>query len=191
MENNPGKVKRGEIYYYDFGVNEGSIQNGCRPVLVVQCEEGNSASTTTVIAAITTAIKKRYLPSHVVLGANFGLREPSMVMLEQIKTVNQADLGRKIGYVDDPLTQKYINNGLKKALGLWYVKPKDESNVRCLCPQHLKEYMLNREYVIRRHDLFDKTKRRCDKCDALGYEYTVSEKTHSGEAKDGRRRKEP
>ena len=177
MKANTRKVKRGEIYYYDFGINEGSIQNGCRPVLIVQCEDGNSASTTTIVAAITTAIKKRYLPSHVILGARFGLREPSMVMLEQIRTVSQADLDRKIGFVDDPQTQKNIDNALKKALGLWYIKPKDEKNVRCLCPQHLKEYMLNKDYVVRRYDFLNKTKQRCDKCDALGYEYTVSEKS--------------
>ena len=83
------KVKRGEIYLYDFGKNEGSMQNGLRPVLVVQCDEGNQASTTTVIAALTSAIKKRYLPSHIILGDRFGLREPSMVMLEQLKTINR------------------------------------------------------------------------------------------------------
>ena len=55
MENkNISKVKRGEIYLYDFGTNEGSIQNGLRPALVVQCDEGNKASCTTVIAAMTT-----------------------------------------------------------------------------------------------------------------------------------------
>ena len=54
------KVKRGEIYLYDFGTNPESIQNGVRPVLIVQCDEGNKASTTTIIAAMTTAIKKRY-----------------------------------------------------------------------------------------------------------------------------------
>lgn len=93
------KVKRGEIYLYDFGKNEGSMQNGLRPVLVVQCDEGNQASTTTVIAALTSAIKKRYLPSHIILGDRFGLREPSMVMLEQLKTINQADLVSYIGIV--------------------------------------------------------------------------------------------
>lgn len=55
------KVKRGEIYLHDFGSNEGSIQNGVRPVLVVQCDEGNQASTTTVVAALTSVIKKRGL----------------------------------------------------------------------------------------------------------------------------------
>lgn len=81
------KVKRGGIYLHDFGSNEGSIQNGVRPVLVVQCDEGNLASTTTVIATLTSVIKKRYLPSHIVLGDKYGLKEPSMVMLEQLKTV--------------------------------------------------------------------------------------------------------
>jgi len=86
---NKEKVKRGEIYLCDFGSNAGSIQNGVRPVLVVQCDEGNQASTTTIVAALTSVIKKRYLPSHIILGDKFGLKEPSMVMLEQLKTVNQ------------------------------------------------------------------------------------------------------
>lgn len=58
-----GKVQRGEIYLYDFGNNGGSIQNGVRPALVVQCNEGNAASSTTIIAAMTSIIKKQYLPS--------------------------------------------------------------------------------------------------------------------------------
>ena len=92
MNNNNNKVQRGDIFYYDFGVKEGSIQSGIRPVLILQCDEGNNASPTTIVAAITTAVKKRYLPTHVVLGAEFGLRENSMVLLEQISTINQCDL---------------------------------------------------------------------------------------------------
>lgn len=111
------KVKRGEIYLHDFGSNEGSIQNGIRPVLVVQCDEGNQASTTTVVAALTSVIKKRYLPSHIVLGDKYGLKEPSMVMLEQLKTVNQSELAEYIGFVDSEYLHRKINIGLKKALG--------------------------------------------------------------------------
>lgn len=96
-----GKVQRGEIYLYDFGNNGGSIQNGVRPALVVQCDEGNAASSTTIIAAMTSIIKKQYLPSHIILGDRFGLKEPSMVMLEQLKTVNQSDLIEYIGKIDD------------------------------------------------------------------------------------------
>lgn len=126
---NKEKVKRGEIYLHDFGNNEGSIQNGVRPVLVVQCDEGNQASTTTVVAALTSVIKKRYLPSHIILGEKFGLKEPSMVMLEQLKTVNQSELVEYIGFVDNEYLLRKVNHGLKKALGLWVDKPQKHSGI--------------------------------------------------------------
>lgn len=126
---NKEKVKRGEIYLHDFGNNEGSIQNGVRPVLVVQCDEGNQASTTTVVAALTSVIKKRYLPSHIILGDKFGLKEPSMVMLEQLKTVNQSELVEYIGFVDNEYLLRKVNHGLKKALGLWVDKPQKHSGI--------------------------------------------------------------
>ena len=177
MENrNNQKVKRGEIYFYDFGQNEGSIQNGERPVLVVQCDEGNKASPTTVIAAITTAVKKRYLPSHVFLEAEFGLKKPSMVMLEQLKTVNQSDLKDYIGFVDSPYLIRLINNGLKKALGMWNYKPKRTADIRCLCSNCLNDYKSNPDYIVRRLDPFAKNKERCDKCLDYGYEYIVQER---------------
>ena len=118
MNNNNNKVQRGDIFYYDFGVKEGSIQSGIRPVLILQCDEGNNASPTTIVAAITTAVKKRYLPTHVVLGAEFGLRENSMVLLEQISTINQCDLERFVGHIDDEDLMRVINNALKKGLGI-------------------------------------------------------------------------
>ena len=176
METNTRKVKRGEIYYYDFGNNEGSIQNGVRPVLVVQCEEGNQASTTTVVAAITLVIKKRYLLSHIILGDRFGLNKPSMVMLEQLKTINQTELQRYIGAVDDPELVRLINNGLKKALGLWVYKPKEEADVRCLCSRCLNDYKASPDFIVRRLNPFDRKKQRCDKCSDLGYEYVVTER---------------
>ncbi len=60
-------IKRGEIYYYDFGFTEGSIQSGRRPMLILQADF-NEKAPTIIAAAITTVIKKRYLPSHIVLG---------------------------------------------------------------------------------------------------------------------------
>lgn len=100
-------VKRGEIYYYDFGTNEGSIQNGCRPVLIVQCDEGNQASETTVVAAITTS-KKRYLPTHISLDESCGLREPSIVLMEQLRTVNIDDLLDSVGAITDETTMRMV-----------------------------------------------------------------------------------
>lgn len=176
MDTNTRKVKRGEIYYYDFGNHEGSIQNGVRPVLVVQCEEGNQASTTTVVAAITSVIKKRYLPSHIILSDKFGLNKSSMVMLEQLKTINQVELQRYVGVVDDPELMRLINNGLKKALGLWVYKPRQEADVHCLCGRCLNNYKASPDFIVRRLNPFDRKKQRCDKCSDFGYEYIVTER---------------
>lgn len=174
------KVKRGEIYLHDFGNNEGSIQNGVRPVLVVQCDEGNEASTTTVVAALTSVIKKRYMPSHIILGDKFGLKEPSMVMLEQLKTVNQAELTEYIGFIDSGYLLGKINCGLKKALGLWVDKPvKHKSDIRCLCAKCLEDYKSNPAFIVRRLDPFAKEKNKCDKCPNSGYDYIIYDRNIS------------
>lgn len=178
------KVKRGEIYLYDFGNNEGSIQNGIRPVLIVQCDEGNQTSTTTVVAALTTAIKKRFLPSHIILGRNFGLDEPSMVMLEQLKTVNQSDLTEYIGFIDKEQLLRKINNGLKSAFGLWTKNPRRKGEIRCLCSRCLEDYKSNPDYIVRRFDSFAKEKEKCDKCNRMGFEYIVREKQNRFFQKD-------
>lgn len=177
------KVKRGELYYYDFGKKEGSIQSGKRPVLVVQCNEGNEASMTTVIASLTTVVKKCYMPTHIYLGDNYGLKEPSMVLLEQIQTVNQSELLSYIGCIDSEYVMKKVNNGLKSALGLWSNKPYRKNDVRCLCPKCLEDYKSNPDYIIRRLDSFAKAKEKCDKCQSLGYEYIVIDKNHSSNTK--------
>lgn len=170
------KVKRGEIYYYDFGTKEGSIQSGKRPVLVVQCDEGNDASMTTVIASLTTAIKKRYMPSHIYLGDSYGLKESSMVLLEQIQTVNQSELLSYIGFIDSEYVMKKINNGLKNALGLWANKPHRKNDVRCLCSKCLEDYKANPHYMVRRLDPFAREKQKCDKCQNYGYDYIIIDK---------------
>ena len=174
MMNNNNKVKRGEIYMYDFGIHDGSIQSGIRPVLVVQCDQANNASTTTVVASLTSVIKKRYLPSHIILGRKFGLKEPSMVMLEQLQTVNQSSLIRLIGFVDDENMLRKINIGIKNAMGLWVDRPLyRKSDVRCLCNNCLADYMESSDYIVKRVDPFEKIKQKCDKCPSYGYDYII------------------
>ena len=85
-------ICRGDLFYYDFGDNSGSVQSGERPVLVVQADDYNQNAPTIIVAAVTSVIKKRYLPSHIILGEEFGLKKPSMFLLEQIRTVNKEDL---------------------------------------------------------------------------------------------------
>lgn len=170
MENR--KVKHGNIFCYDFGGNAGSIQNGIRPALVIQADNFNANSPTTVIAAITTAQKGMYLPSHIFLGERYGLDRPSIVMLEQLRTVNQDDLGSYIGTVEDHTTLNAISKALKKTYGLWfYEAPKDD--VRCLCKRCLDEYRGCNEYIISRRDPFQKSKDPCDRCSHPGYDYIL------------------
>ena len=121
-------IKRFDIYLYDFGKNEGSIQTGLRPVLVIQDDRMNANSPTTIVAAITTAIKKTYLPSHVIIGPEYGLDNPSMVMMEQLRVVNQTELTRYVGTVTDERMQRRLANAAKKALGFQISTIIDDDN---------------------------------------------------------------
>lgn len=108
------EIRRGDIFSYDFGTRIGSIQSGVRPVLVIQADNFNANAPTVIVVSITSVIKKRYLPSHIILGEDFGLTKPSMVLLEQIQTVNKNDLTEYIGFVDDERLWRQINAALKK-----------------------------------------------------------------------------
>lgn len=169
-------IKRGEIYYFDFGEAEGSIQSGRRPVLVLQADNFNAKAPTVIVASITTVIKKSYLPSHIVLGEQFGLTKPSMVLLEQIQTVNKAALTDYIGFVDDERIWKNINIALKKTFGLWLHNKERTGDIRCLCPKCLNDYMSNLNFVVRRLDPLVSVKEKCDKCNGMGYDYVVYDK---------------
>ena len=85
------KIKWGEIYTCDLGSMKGSVQCGVRPVLVVQTNKLNSNSPTVVVAVITSARKREDISSHIFLETDCGLREPSMVMLEQMRTIDKAE----------------------------------------------------------------------------------------------------
>lgn len=172
------EIKRGEIYYYDFGVREGSIQSGHRPVLVLQASEFNRSAPTVIVAAITSVNKKRYLPSHVDLGQNFGLAKPSMVLLEQLQSVNKADLEDYIGRIDDESIWRQINNAIKKAFGLWFYKERS-GDIRCLCHQCLSDYFRDTSIVVRRVDPLKREKDHCDKCNGMGYDYMIIDKKKS------------
>ena len=163
-------VKRFEIYLYDFGAMPGSIQNGIRPALIIQDNRFNENSPTTIVAAITSVIKKERLPSHIFLGQEFGLSKPSMVMLEQLRTVNQDELREYVGAISDPYLTKIIGRGIKKTLGMWDYAPRDKTAIRCLCPQCAESYRNTRSFIIRRLDPFQKAKDACDRCNRPGWD---------------------
>lgn len=168
------KVQRGEIYIYDFGKQSGSLQSGERPVLIVQCEDGNIASNTTVIAAISSVVKNQYMPTHILLGDRFGLRQPSMVMLEQLRTINQNELGRYVGIVDDEEILNKTRKGLMSLFALWKKgNNHKKADIRCLCPKCLGNYLASDDFLVKRMNPLQKSKEKCDKCEGLGYDYIL------------------
>lgn len=94
-------VKRGDIFYADLSPVVGSEQGGMRPVLVIQNDIGNKYSPTIIAAAITSKINKAKMPTHIELSANvYGLNKDSVILLEQIRTIDKRRLREKIGRLD-------------------------------------------------------------------------------------------
>ena len=126
---------------------------------------------------------KAYLPSHILLGQEFGLKKPSMVLLEQLQTVNKDELRDYIGTIKDEQLLRRINITLKKTFGLWIYKEEKKENIRCLCSKCLKDYIHNPDYIVRRLDPFAKVKDHCDKCNQSGWDYVIAERQHNAREK--------
>lgn len=110
-------IKRGEMYYADLSPVVGSEQGGLRPILIVQNDVGNKYSPTVIGAAITSQINKAKLPTHIELDAStYGLPKDSVVLLEQIRTLDKQRLKEKIGELDIAKMEK-INQALLISLG--------------------------------------------------------------------------
>lgn len=111
-------IKRGELYYADLSPVIGSEQGGVRPVLIVQNDIGNKYSPTVIAAAITSQINKAKLPTHIEICAQeYGLQKDSVILLEQIRTIDKKRLREKIGHLDDELMDK-VNEALNISFGL-------------------------------------------------------------------------
>jgi mRNA interferase MazF len=111
-------IKRGDIYYADLSPVIGSEQGGLRPVLIIQNDIGNKYSPTVIAAAITSQINKTKLPTHIELYAeNFGLAKNSVILLEQIRTIDKRRLKEKMGHLDEKLMDK-VNDAISISFGL-------------------------------------------------------------------------
>jgi mRNA interferase MazF len=114
----PVEVKRGYIFFADLSPVVGSEQGGLRPVLVIQNDVGNRYSPTVIVAAITSQIDKAKLPTHVEINAaDYNLDRDSVVLLEQIRTIDKQRLQKKITELDDRIMSK-IDEALRISLGL-------------------------------------------------------------------------
>ena len=111
-------VKRGDIYYAALSPVVGSEQGGIRPVLVIQNDVGNKYSPTVIAAAITSKINKAKMPTHIELSANeYGLNKDSVILLEQIRTIDKRRLREKIGKLDE-LMMKSVDKALFISFGI-------------------------------------------------------------------------
>ncbi len=111
-------VKRGDIYYADLSPVVGSEQGGVRPVLIVQNDVGNKYSPTIIAAAITSQINKAKLPTHIEISAEeYGLTRDSVILLEQIRTIDKQRLRERIGRLDDELMTT-VNEAIGVSFGL-------------------------------------------------------------------------
>ncbi|HLS36581.1 MAG TPA: type II toxin-antitoxin system PemK/MazF family toxin [Bacillota bacterium] len=111
-------MKRGDVYFADLSPVVGSEQGGVRPVLILQNNIGNRFSPTVIVAAITAQIQKAKLPTHVEIDAKkYGFERNSVILLEQIRTLDKQRLTDKITQLDDKMMEK-IDNALEISLGL-------------------------------------------------------------------------
>ena len=112
-------IKRGDMFYADLSPVVGSEQGGIRPVLIIQNDTGNKYSPTVIAAAITSQTGKNRLPTHIEIGSREnGLKSDSVVLAEQIRTIDKSRLKEKIGHIDDNKIMNKVNNAIGISFGL-------------------------------------------------------------------------
>ncbi len=124
-DDNISSIRRGDIFYADLSPVVGSEQGGLRPVLIVQNDVGNRYSPTVIAAAITSRHTKTKLPTHIDISAKgVGLARDSVVLLEQIRTLDKKRLKERMGHLDD-FTMNEVNNAISVSFGLGVVTPQE------------------------------------------------------------------
>lgn len=166
---------RGDLYYADLGEGIGSEQNGCRPVIIIQNDMGNQHSPTVIVAAITSRKETRgKLPIHYYIGSESGLDRPSVVLLEQIRTLDKKRLGNYIGH----LAQKeieYLDHKLAVSLGLVSYIP--SALAMCLCSICADNFRSTGAYSLHRVNPDQVERDVCTYCgQRRGYDYAVKSK---------------
>ena len=112
-------IKRGDMFYADLSPVVGSEQGGIRPVLVIQNNVGNKYSPTVIVSAITSQLNKSKLPTHIELDSEeFGLKSDSIILTEQIRTIDKSRLKEKIGHINNTQVMSKIDNALGVSFGL-------------------------------------------------------------------------
>ena len=112
-------IRRGDMFYADLSPVVGSEQGGIRPVLIVQNDTGNKYSPTVIAAAITSQTGKAKLPTHIeIASSENGLKSDSVVLTEQIRTIDKSRLKEKIGHIEDGKLMDKVNGAIGISFGL-------------------------------------------------------------------------
>ena len=112
-------IKKGDMFYADLSPVIGSEQGGVRPVIIIQNDMGNKYSLTVIAAAITSKQQKAKLPTHIAIDSkNVGLKTDSVILAEQIRTIDKSRLKEKIGHIEDEKIMNKINNALVVSFGI-------------------------------------------------------------------------
>ena len=173
-------IKRGDMYYVDFNPVVGSEQNGIRPAIVIQNNMGNRYSPTYIVAAVTSRLSgKSDLPTHVLLSDVKGLPRKSVILLEQIRTIDNSRICSYITTLDSH-TMKRVDEALAVSIGLYSKTlplPVSSEHEMCLCAKCADQYYQTHEYYIRRRDMNQTVKEKCDFCNTRsGYDFIISSK---------------
>lgn len=169
------EIRRGDIFFADLNPVRGSEQGGLRPVLVIQNNIGNRHSPTVIIAPITSKLKKNALPTHVGLPRDIGLPANSMVLLEQVRTIDKSRLSNYIAALDDEIMD-YVDGalGISLALDDPSMEEHPDEMTLCLCPTCAAQFYNSPDHIIRRVDPLRDLKDDCTYCQVRqGYDYLI------------------
>ena len=154
--------QRGDMYYADLGRGIGSEQEGYRPVVIIQNNIGNRHSPTVIIAAISSRVGvKPKLPTHYYINAEDGLELPSIILLEQIRTIDKHRLAKYIGR----LSKEHIN-GMNHALAVSIdlISPVSQKLTLCLCGACADAFRGTGAFILRKTEPIETKKEICAYC---------------------------
>lgn len=166
---------RGEIYFADLEQGIGSEQEGYRPVVIIQNDVGNRHSPTVIVAAVTSRKETREkLPTHFYVGEESGLERPSVVMLEQLRTLDKQRLDKYVGRLDQKKLSE-LDYALAISLDLKHHIP--DALIMSLCSVCADNFRNTGAYFLRRVDPGQIQKEKCTYCDQRrGFDYIVVKK---------------
>lgn len=168
------EINRADVFIASFDPVKGSEQGGTRPCVVLQNDIGNKHSPTVIVAPITSRLKKRDMPTHVMLPKGNGFPTRSMVCLEHLRTIDCKRLTKFVTSLDGETMAK-VDIALAVSIGLAQLKY-DEVEL-CLCPACVKQFFETEQFIVRRVDQFSKEKDQCCYCnERSGFDYRIINK---------------